>query len=83
MIFETNRGTRSPQFGGNGGSGPFEYNLPDDVRLNGIYGNADDQIVRGVGFYFSVFEKITRQTPEFGTSNRGKGFNWKTSLKNA
>ena len=78
----TNRGTQSPQFGGNGGGGPFEYVLPENNRLNGIYG-FNDQYVRGLGFYYSRFEKVTRKTPEFGNSNMGEAFSWKTTLKNA
>ena len=82
MTFVTNRGTQSPQFGGDGGSGPHEYVLPEHHRLNGVYG-FNDQYVRGLGFYYSRFEKVTRKTPLFGTKKIGKAFSWKTTLKNA
>ena len=82
VVFVTNRGTHSPQFGGNGGAGPFEYELPENTRLNGIYG-FHDVYVRGLGFYYSRFEKLTRKTPEFGNPNLGQAFDWKTTLKNA
>ena len=50
VTFITNKGTRSPQFGGNGGSGPYTYNLKKDERLIGFYGHKD-QWLRGLGFY--------------------------------
>lgn len=51
VTFITNKGSRSPQFGGNGGKGPFEFTLPGGTRLNGFYGHRD-QYIRGLGFYY-------------------------------
>ena len=82
VTFITNTGTRSPQFGGNGGAGPFEFVLPPDSRIDGFYGHHDQRIV-GLGFFYSVFVKASEKTPEFGNPYVGQAFSWKTTLVNA
>ena len=82
MTFITNKGTRSPQFGGEGGAGPFVFELPPDTRLDGIFGHRD-QYIRGLGFYYSKFVKAYQKTPLFGTDKIGNAFEWKTTLRNA
>ena len=47
ITFVTNKGTKSPQFGGHGGNGPFTYVIPAGQRLAGIYGHKD-QYIRGM-----------------------------------
>ena len=79
LIFVTDKGSQSPKFGGDGGYGPFEFNLPVGARLNGIYGFKNN-IIRGLGFTFSL--DTVRQTPQFGTKNTGDAYSWApTSMK--
>ena len=62
ITFITNNGSRSPQFGGNGGDGPFTYNLPVGAKLNGFYGFKGSNI-KGLGFIYKI-----HSTPEFGSN---------------
>ena len=55
MIFETDKGNKSPSFGakGNGPKGvTAEYTLPTGARLDGVFGH-NDAYVRGLGFYYN------------------------------
>ena len=75
IVFVTDQGVESPKFGGDGGD-PYEFVLPPNTRLNGIYGyHRNKEYFRGLGFFYSEFKQYPLQkTPEFGTSNIGKAF---------
>ena len=82
VTFVTNRGNRSPQFGGHGGSGPYTYTLPAGQRLAGIYGHKDAYI-RGLGFFLAPAEeqdnhanRVVKKLPVHGNYNSGARFEW-------
>ena len=49
MTFVTNKGTRSPQYGGSGG-GFHKVTVPDGYRIVGFYGTYDSSDVLTLGF---------------------------------
>ena len=71
----TNKGTKSPQFGGHGGGGPFTYVIPTGQRLAGIYGHKD-QYIRGLGFYMATASsaRTARKLPVHGNYGAGNKF---------
>ena len=82
LTFVTNKGNKSPHFGGNGGNGPFTYTIPSGQRLSGIYGHKD-QYMRGVGFFLTPqTSKTIEKLLDYGNI-RGTKFEWVASNKNA
>ena len=82
ITFITDKGTRSPQYGGLGGHGvEHTYLVPPGQRLSGIFGYADAYI-RGLGFYLAQAPSEPSQTPLLGIE-LGAAFSWKTKLRNA
>ena len=74
VIFVTDKGTRSPQFGGHEGSTSSTYVVPDGKRLAGIFGRKDHTI-NGLGFYLApVRRRINRKLPAYGNYN---SYAWK------
>ena len=74
VTFVTNKGNKSPHFGGNGGNGPFTYVVPDGQRLAGIYGHKD-QYIRGLGFYLAPSGgRTVRKLPVYGNYDAGVKF---------
>ena len=82
ITFVTDKGTRSPQFGGHGGGGPFTYDIPAGQRLAGLFGHKD-QYIRGMGFYMAPAgeNRVIRKLPAYG-SNSGTKFEWIAGQKN-
>ena len=53
MTFVTNKGNKSPHFGGHGGDGPFTFPVSSGQTLSGNYDHKD-QFLRGFGFHLNT-----------------------------
>ena len=76
VTFVTDKGTRSPTFGGSGGDEPHTYNIPSGQRLAGIYGYRFSYL-KGLGFYLTSNTGYTiTKLPVYGDYNSGSKFEW-------
>ena len=76
ITFVTDKGTRSPQLGGHGGSKTSTYMVPVGQRLAGIFGRMDPKI-NDLGFYLAPARKrINRRLPAYGVNDFGFRFSW-------
>lgn len=77
MTFVTDKGTKSPRFGGNGGS-ESSFHIPDGYRLSGVFGTVNGYL-KSLGFYLSPVKASIPEIkflPVYGNYHMGNKFEW-------